>query len=190
MEGEALREGLFSLHTRRFGTVAELVVQRLAGLGERHKQFHDLFDDARRLRVEVKFARVLKAHDEPITIENVLTVIEQAKSADRLVAFGDVEETAFDCNIQQVKPAEFDVLYYGLCFSDVVVIFRIESQAIAEAGIGYSDKQHKGNVGEGQFHISAENLNTHLERFLYRTLTYEELGELLSVSPRDGPELR
>ncbi len=190
MDGDILRDGLFSLHTRRFGTVAELVVQRLAGLGASKAIFHDLFDDAEEQRVEVKFSRVLRSHDEPITIENVLAVIEHATAADRLVALQEASNVTFDSNIQQVKPAEFDVLYYGLCFADAVVIFRVASGDIANAEIGYSSKQHKGNVGEGQFHISQDNLQRHLDRFHYRTLTYDELGKLLEHSPTTGPDLK
>ena len=70
------------------------------------------------------------------------------------------------------------MLYYGLFFCDAIVIFRINSREI-DSQIGYSDKQQKGNVGEGQFHITPEALETHLARFHYRTLSYEELLELL-----------
>ena len=70
------------------------------------------------------------------------------------------------------------MLYYGLFFCDAIVIFRINSREI-DSQIGYSDKQHKGNVGEGQFHITPKTLKTHLFSFHYKTLTYDELLELL-----------
>ena len=43
---------------------------------------------------------------------------------------------------------------------------------------GYSDKQHRGNKGEGQFHINNDNIKYHRENNLERKLTYEELYEL------------
>jgi hypothetical protein len=46
--------------------------------------------------------------------------------------------------------------------------------------IYYSDFQHKGNRGEGQFHINQDTLQTHLDNNLYRTLSYDELYNLLS----------
>jgi hypothetical protein len=63
-------------------------------------------------------------------------------------------------------------------FDDCIKIFYIEPQDI-DASIGYGDKQHKGNVGEGQFHITEKTLQTHLDRHLVKTLSYSELLLLL-----------
>ena len=156
------------------------MIKRLMDLGKGLNQFHDLYDDAEHFRVEVKFSVVRKKAEIAITEENVLRCIEEATAAERMVSFNDDDwkRSDFDCNIQQVKRDEFDVLYYGLFFSDAIVIFRINSREI-DSQIGYSDKQHKGNVGEGQFHITPEALKIHLARFHYKTLTYDELLELL-----------
>ena len=58
------------------------------------------------------------------------------------------------------KRKEFDILYYGLFFADVIEIFKINSNEIADCP-GYSDKQHRGNKGEGQFHLNQDNLAYH-----------------------------
>ena len=179
MDGDALREGIFCLHTRRFGTVAELIVKRLVKLGKGRSLFHDLYDDVASKRVEVKFSRVLKRSETLITENTLLGCIKEATSEQRMVSFEHWQTTQFDCNIQQIKRREFDVLYYGLFFSDCVVIFHIGSEQIGPQ-IYYSDKQHKGNVGEGQFHINQDTLQVHLSNYLYQTLTYEKLLELLS----------
>lgn len=179
MDGETLREGIFCLNTRRFGTVAEVLVKRLQKLGKRRSQFHDLYDDLASKRVEVKFSRVLKTSEIPITEATVLQCIEAATSEQRLVVFEHWKDSPFDCNIQQVKRREFDVPYYGLLFSDCVLVFRIDSKEIG-AQIYYSDRQHKGNVGEGQFHINQGTLQVHLDSYLYRQLSYDELLDLLS----------
>jgi hypothetical protein len=178
MNGTTLRDGIFALHTRRFGTVAEVMIRRLIKCGKAKSQFHDLYDDAQRHRIEVKFSRVQKASETPINADTVLACIEEATSANRLVLFASWQTVAFDCNIQQIKRTEFDVLYYGLFFSDCVKIFRIVSNEIGSQ-IYYSDRQHKGNLGEGQFHINQDTLLVHLKNYLYQTLTYEELLELL-----------
>ena len=78
-----------------------------------------------------------------------------------------------------MKRAEFDVLYYGLFFSDCILVFRIPSDAIGPR-ICYSDKQHKGNIGEGQFHINDRTLQIHLDNYLNQRLTYDQFYELLS----------
>jgi hypothetical protein len=96
------------------------------------------------------------------------------------VAFSDWRQSSFDCNIQQIKRTEFDSLYYGLFFSECVKIFHITSEEIGP-DIYYSDKQHKGNVGEGQFHVNQDTLEIHLRQYLYQTLGYDELVELLTV---------
>lgn len=178
MDGDLLRQGIFALHTRRFGTVAEVMIRRMINCGKARNLFHDLYDDALQHRIEVKFSRVQKQAETLITPETVLRCIEEAITANRAVAFSEWERHSFDCNIQQVKRAEFDVLYYGLFFFDRVAVFRILSSEI-DSHIYYSDKQHKGNVGEGQFHINQDTLPIHLKRHLYQMLTYDKLLQLL-----------
>jgi hypothetical protein len=184
MDGEKFRDGIFALRTRRFGSVAECMVKRLRKYSKAKSVFHDLFDDARKHKIEVKFSVVQKKAETTVTEETVLRCIEEAVAENRMVAFSEWSQHRFDCNIQQVKRAEFDVLYYGLFFSDCVQIFRLESQEIKENAqggrIGYSDRQHKGNIGEGQFHINARTLQIHLDHYLYKTLSYDELYGLLA----------
>lgn len=179
MTPEKLREGIFSLNTRRFGTVAEVMVKRMASLGKAKSIFHDLYDETAKRRVEVKFSTVRKKSARAITEENVLGCIEDELAENRQVNFGSWKDSEFDCNIQQVKRSEFDILYYGLFFHDAILVFRIESGEIGSE-IGYSDKQHKGNEGEGQFHISEKTLPVHLKKRLVKKLSYEELLGLLS----------
>jgi hypothetical protein len=184
MDGKELWDGIFALRTRRFGSVAECMVKRLRKYGKAKSLFHDLFDEEKGDRIEVKFSTVLKKAEKAVTEESVLVCIEEATAENRMVAFPNWEQYKFDCNIQQVKRLEFEVLFYGLFFSDCIKIFRVESSDIREnrlgGDIGYSDKQHKGNVGEGQFHINDKTLQTHLDKYLHKTLTYEDLYRLLS----------
>ena len=173
-----LKEGIFSVNTRRFGTVAEVMVKRLVKLGRSRTQFHDLYDDLENKRVEVKFSTVRKKNSRAITEDSVLDCIEDELSTNRQIKFSEWANYEFDCNIQQVKKDQFEILYYGLFFSDTVIIFRIDSQNIGSQ-IYYSDKQHKGNEGEGQFHINEKTLQIHIDNYQYNILTYDELYELL-----------
>lgn len=92
----------------------------------------------------------------------------------------------FDCNIQQVKPNCFDVIIYGVFFEDIIYLFKTTSDVIVnDKNIGYVDKQHRGNVGEGQFHIKRNNLQYHIDNFLYKTLTYEDLLKLINEADND-----
>lgn len=179
MDGETLREGIFALHTRRFGSVAEVLIKRLVKLGKGRNLFHDLYDDIAQKRVEVKFSRALRKSEMTVTEESVLQCIEAATSEKRLISYEERQNVPFDCNIQQVKRQEFDVLYYGVFFSDCVVIFQIDSDEIGSQ-IYYSDKQHKGNVGEGQFHINQDTVEIHVRNYLYQKLTYDDLYGILT----------
>ena len=175
---DKLRDGIFGLNTRRFGTVAEVMVKRLVHLAKGKSLFHDLYDDLQNHRVEVKFSTVRKKSESIITEANVLNCIEEELSENRQVQFNKWHHYEFDCNIQQVKKAEFEILYYGLFFYDRILIFKILSNQIG-SNIFYSDKQHKGNVGEGQFHINNKTLEIHLREYLYKDLSYDELLDLL-----------
>jgi hypothetical protein len=59
-----------------------------------------------------------------------------------------------------------------------VLVFRITSAEIGHE-IRYSDRQHFGNEGEGQFHVNNRTMQYHLDKFLYKKLTYTELLTLL-----------
>ena len=157
--------------------MAEIMIKKLKGLGKSKNMFHDLFDTAGGKRIEVKFSRVGQNLDK-LTEHNLLECILKEQGTDRRVKFADWQDHQFLCNIQQVKRSEFDGLFYGMFFDDCIKIFYIEPKDI-DASIGYGDRQHKGNVGEGQFHITEKNLQLHLDRHLVNTLGYQELLELL-----------
>lgn len=181
MTPEELHEGIFNLHTRRFGTVAEVMIKRLAKLGKNRTQFHDLFDDIENHRIEVKFSTVRRKNDRAIKEDTVLQCIKDEAAAMRQVKFSEWKTCGFDCNIQQIKCAEFEYLYYGLFFQDCILIFRIASDQISkDMSINYSDWQHKGNDGEGQFHINPNTLQHHLDTYKYKELTYAKLLNLLT----------
>jgi len=178
MTPDELRDGIFALNTRKFGSVAEIMIRQLQRLGKARNIFHDLYDEKGKHRVEVKFSTV-RQNLPPIDPDNVLESIRSATSADRSVPFEDWRSHRFLCNIQQVKRSEFDLLYYGMFFHDCIKIFRITPAEIGP-GIRYGDRQHKGNVGEGQFHITEKTLQIHLDGYYHATLTYPQLLDLLT----------
>ncbi len=179
IDPEVFRRGIFNLRTRRFGTAAELLIQKLLGATKGRSQFHDLYDDEKNHRIEVKFSTVNTSSDEPINIRNLLSAIEKA-GTERAVPYANWKNYKFDSNIQQVKIAEFDILYYGLFFSDQIVIFKINTDNIpVDREILFSNKQHKGNVGEGQFHITNTTLPHHLKTYIYKVIGYEDFLDLL-----------
>lgn len=175
---EEFRDGIFALRTRRFGTVAEIMIKRLYNLDESGTLAFDKRDRYSKARIEVKFSTVMKENDDKIRETNVIDQCKKANVSNRAMKSSEVGKYSFDCNIQQVKRKEFDVLYYGLFFADAIEIYKMSSNEILECP-GYSDKQHRGNEGEGQFHLNESNIGYHREKFLDRVLTYAELYTLL-----------
>ena len=175
---QIFRDGIFALRTRRFGTVAEIMIKVLYGLDESGSLAFDKRDTESNARVEVKFSTVMKENDDKIREDNVIDQCNKANLANRAMSSADVKTSNFDCNIQQIKRKEFDLLYYGLFFSDRIEIFKMSSDQILDCQ-GYSDKQHRGNEGEGQFHINQDNIEYHRKNFLVHTLSYEELYKIL-----------
>ena len=179
MDQEELRNGIYSLRTRRFGTVAEIMIKKLENLDWGDNISHDLNDKKLNKRIEVKFSTAMRSNKNKITVDNVLEEIFQALDKNRMFKRCEWSIYNFDCNIQQVKKKEFDILYYGIFFSDLVEIFKISTNEI-DAAINYSDKQHAGNEGEGQFHLNNNTYEYHRNNFFHKNLSYNELFDLFS----------
>lgn len=173
------KEGIFELRTRRFGSVAEIMIKKLYGLQKSSSNAYDLRDVSTGDRVEVKFSTVMKKNEAVINEDNVVDQCIKANLSVRMVKSSDVGNVEFDCNIQQVKRTEFEVLFYGVFFYDRIAIFKVRTSEIMNT-LGYSDFQHRGNEGEGQFHINERTWDYHLNTNFVQWITYEELYNLLS----------
>lgn len=180
-EIKEFRDGIFALRTRRFGTVAELMIEALYNFSKSQNQFHDRYDQIGNQRIEIKFSTVMKANESVINQKNVVEQCKNTNVANRALNSTEMYDCNFDCNIQQVKRLEFDILYYGLFFADRIAIFKMNSKNILTC-LGYSDKQHKGNEGEGQFHLNQASIKYHMDNNFVQWLTYEELFSLFSDS--------
>lgn len=178
-EVREFRDGIFALRTRRFGTIAELMIEALYSFSKSHNQFHDRFDEVGHKRIEIKFSTVMKSNEAVINRANSIDQCKKANLGNRALSSTEMEYYDFDCNIQQVKRLEFDVLYYGLFFADRIAIFKMTSEEIPSC-FGYSDRQHKGNEGEGQFHLNRNSIDYHMQHHFVQWLTYEELYDLLN----------
>lgn len=183
MTVQEFRDGIFALRTRRFGSVAEILIKKLFGYSFSDVLNYDLIDVNQNLRIEVKFSTVLKNNSAGINEDNILDQCEKANLANRVIQSSDIQlppdlQPKFDCNIQQVKCQEFDVLYYGLFFSDKIEIFKVSSESVKNCPAN-SEKQHRNNVGEGQFHINNDTYQYHKDNNYIRELSYQEFLNLL-----------
>lgn len=171
------RDGIFALRTRRFGNVAEIMIEKIYRLENSNKLNYDRFDAVENKKIEIKFSTVMKENEERINSSNVIEQCLKANIANRAMKFEDISQYKFDCNIQQIKCNEFDILYYGLFFADAILIFKISSNDILKLD-NYSNKQHRNNEGEGQFHINNDNLQFHIDNFLIKQMTYDNLYKI------------
>lgn len=179
-EIKKFRDGIFSLNTRRFGKVAELMIQRIYDYKEPDSLAYDLQNGSGQ-KIEVKFSTVLKKCESNINFDNLIESVVSSNLDNRMLTYDRARELSFDCNIQQVKIKEFKYLYYGCFFEDKIMICKIESSEIPQdPKILYSDHQHRGNKGEGQFHINNTTLQNHLNKYLIKWLTYDELYDLFT----------
>ena len=60
MTVQEFRDGIFALRTRRFGSVAEILIKKMYGYSFSNVLNYDLKDVNQDLRIEVKFSTVLK----------------------------------------------------------------------------------------------------------------------------------
>jgi hypothetical protein len=174
-EVKQFRDGIFALETRRFGTIGELMVSKLLELRPSGTLAYDLKE--KDMRVECKFCRALQSHPKSIRANNLITEVLNARTEQRLISYHD-ESATWTVNFAQIKPECFDVLYFGVFFSDAILMFKMPSYMVRDIK-GYSDKQHRGNKGEGQFSFKSKDLNEWLSKNIKRwVLDYEQLYQL------------
>ena len=177
MNLENFKKGIFQLPHKRFGTLCQIMINKLFIYSSPINNYHDLFDNNYSHRIEIKFSIVREKWKTLLKEDNVIECIENSFDGNKIIAFKDHINNNFDCSMNHVKPAEFDRIYYGLFFEDQILIFTMKSNDIG-CGISYCDKQQKGGVGEGQFHISNKNKEYHLKNYFCHSLNYEQLYEL------------
>ena len=177
MNTNEFRDGIFALRTRRFGSIAEIMIKKMYQLEDSCTLKYDKFDSSQKKKIEVKFSTVMKENDEKINESNVIEQCLKANITNRAMKYEDRKKYKFDCNIQQIKCVEFDILYYGLFFADKILIFKMKSDEVKNC-YGYSNKQHRNNDGEGQFHINNDTFQHH-KKYLIKKINYKYLYKIL-----------
>ena len=174
------RDGILSLNTRQFGQAIELIVQLLKGYENSKSLEFDLYDSDTKEKIEVKSSRVYKKQSLDLSLDTLYATIINSSNRNRLLRQEQALKSNFNCNIQQIKITYFDKLYYLLLFYDTIEVFLIGADDIKkDKMIGYSDKQHRGNPGEGQFHITQRNYQHHKDTYFIQSITYDEIKKML-----------
>lgn len=172
-----LKENLKQMAPRPFGEkFGEWLISKIEpSLQERQDTSHDAILNDK--KCEIKISRALLKSSSKLSFTEKLL----SDNLRKFVKSNSLD--TFDCNIQQVKPNCFDVIIYGVFFDDIIYLFKTDSDTIKnDKKIGYIDKQHRGNVGEGQFHIKRNNLQYHIDNFLYKKLKWDELMNIIQTN--------
>jgi len=102
-------------------------------------EYDFLLDD---IKIEVKASRAVDFdRDEPLYVK----------------ALASDSTKRFDMNFQQVKPSCCDVFVWIGVWRDVIRYWVLAAKEM-QANRYYSAGQHRGNVGEGQLHLKADNI--------------------------------
>ena len=102
---------------------------------------YDFFLDGQ-IRIEVKASRAVEAgSEEPLYVK----------------ALAYDSKRPFWMNFQQIKPGCCDVFVWIAVWRDVIRYWILSSHEV-ENHLNYSKGQHRGNTGEGQFHIRQDNI--------------------------------
>ena len=185
---EQFKQGIFSLRTN-FGELAQVMIQKDMGYFAADNNSYDLQDHKGR-RIEVKFSRAYKK-DIPLTAKNAIKLCTNCSTRVYRSTEAEKKSSDYDCNIQQIKPDCFDLLYYGVFFSDKIEVFCASRSVFPKSVKSFlKDKtaarkklpgyalQHKGGK-ESQFHLTRTTHKHHRKHYHVKDITYEELYDLL-----------
>lgn len=113
----------------------------------------------RRIRIEVKASRAVDSN---------------SKEALYVKALSSSSAKPFDMNFQQIKPACCDVFIWVAVWRDIIRYWVLASIEV-EQNPFYSPGQHRGNIGEGQLHMTRDNI----ESFAKYEARPNQLGEAI-----------
>ena len=94
------------------------------------------------IRIEVKASRAVDKKSKALLFAKALTFDSKHN---------------FEMNFQQIKPRCCDVFVWVAVWSDVIRYWVLSSHEV-ENNVKYSNKHHRGNIGEGQLHIRKSNI--------------------------------
>lgn len=142
---DEFKHGVASMSTRPFGEAfAEEMLVRLYGF-TRVGGTHDLQDG--RTRIEVKYSRIYAPQ------------VASADAVSKIVNYGGKTlgsmTAPFCANFQKLHPHEYDVIFYGIVFSEGVLLHKARSNEVRYLN------QHLNNTDMKQFSINQRSLASH-----------------------------
>lgn len=176
-----IRNGLFLAPSRSYGEqYVEPFVRKKYNLKDPTSNDNDGTDQNGK-RYEIKACKVLKVTDNSKKLKTIVERIlfeNNNIETNRLVMFSECKTSAYLANVQNVKRDHFDYLIYVLLFEDCVKIFSAKKEDVSiQNFFHWSDKHGRyDELGKsGQFGITKNNIQWHLDNHLKDTVSYEEM---------------
>lgn len=183
---KVVRDGLFLAASRSYGEqYVEPLIRAKYGLNEPTSNDHD-GTNSKGKRYEIKACKVLRATHNHKRAKSILERVQfenENVSTGRLVAFKDALSAEYLANVQNVKRDHFDYLIYVLLFEDCVKIFFAKKEEIGTGILpSWSDKHGRYDAlgKSGQFPVTKNTIQWHLDNHLKDTLSYEEVAAIYS----------
>ncbi|GHV35941.1 hypothetical protein FACS1894180_7540 [Bacteroidia bacterium] len=85
--------------------------------------------------------------------------MELTELKDKIIDSFTGTQEELDKILEQIKPACCDVFVWIVVFRNDMFLWILNSKEVVELPT-YSDKQHRGNTGEGQFHIKQASIQS------------------------------
>src|SRR3989344_4461149 len=179
-----IRNGLFLAPSRSYGEqYVEPFVRKKYDLKDPTGNDNDGTDQTGK-RYEIKACKVLKATGNSKTLKTIIERIlfeNNNLETNRLVLFSESKTAEYLANVQNVKRDHFDYLIYVLLFGDCVKIFFAKTEDIrTQRFSNWSDKhgRYDKRGKSGQFGITKNNIQWHLDNHLKDTVSYEDMTKV------------
>lgn len=125
-------------------------------------------------KTRISFSRATKKYNNKIEAKNLLNILSCKNNKEYLINSFDANTENFLCNIQQLHITDFDIIYFSICFNDVMYVFRMNQNDISNCEY-VSNSQHKDNVSEKQILINNKNFKYFCDNYLFDKISYETL---------------
>jgi hypothetical protein len=172
---EKIKNTIIGIAPKKLGNLVEDIIRQQFCFEKVNKNTE--YDACKELRrIEIKSSRAL---EEIADTDNdyFSYLVSYSRS---LIKIEDLKTKTYVCNIQQVKPKLFDDLYYTLVVNEGILVFKMTKKEIKnDKKIAFSGKQHRGNIGEGQFHIKKANIQHHMDTYHIKTLLWSDIFKTL-----------
>ena len=187
-EVKKVRDGIMRAPSRTYGErIMEPIFRYKYGWDETETDENDAVCKSNKFK-EIKCTKVLTPHKRKKTslLEEVNGFAEKDVLS-RMISFNDGHDSAYDCNVQNVKRDHFDQVLYAMLFEDCIKVFECDSDDVSNI-VNWSGKhgRYDEEGKSGQFAVKKNNLQWHLDNNFKETVTWEEVYEIVNELSNDN----